>query len=130
MPWYAIIYCLLLLTVGLAGAWDDRRNGQSRVYVTLEILSVVLGVGLVAGFYAIGPLASPLVPVLLCLIFVVMWNVFSARQELRHLATGVLHDPELSASENRWMNWIGAVFVALVCTPAWFFGAVLCWRLL
>jgi hypothetical protein len=133
MPWYAVVYSVLLVGFGVYSAYDDLRLRQSVGYVLMDAGVTLIWVYFVAAYFypALAPVGfGPL----LLLVFAIVWSVIDVRRELRALVRDrpSSYDPELSPRTNLWIDRGVEAFGLLVGTgivvPALIAGVVVAAR--
>lgn len=133
MAWYAVVYALLLVGVGVYSAYDDLRLRQGVGYVLVDAVVTFIWVYFVAAYYR-----STLIPagagLLLLLVFALVWTAIDVRRELRALLRDrpLSYDPELSPRANLWIDRgveaFGVLLGTVVAAPAVLAGVVVAAR--
>ena len=124
MPWWALLYVVLYVIIGVAAAIDDYRSAKGVSWALAELLATALGSLFVVALWreqlqvGLGRTVLPLV------IGVAIWEVVSARHDLSSLKP----DSGLSAEADRTATRLGILLGILLVIPALAAGTVLSWR--
>jgi hypothetical protein len=128
MPWWAAVYSVFIAAVcGLSAVADWRGRQRPSWHIGLDIASGIALVFLIAAAWydqlvaPLGRAAALLFAVLL------IWDIYSTSRDLADLK----QDPELTVSENVWVESGGILVAAVVVAPAYalaLMGVVVGWR--
>lgn len=125
MPWWALVYLILLGASGLIAAWADWREAHAG-WALGELLSTTIAVIFVAAIWDASLRSILGVAVVPLFLGFLLWEIVSAFHDLRN-PDG---DPGLSAAENARADRAGVVMALALLLPAAAAGAFLAWQAL
>ena len=113
MPTIALLYCVLLWSLGVLSIFECRKYGRPRWFAALNFASVVILILLFVGYWARGLVRGLglLAPALF--LFSIIWEVCTA-----HI------DP---VERRPVMKLLEAAFDLLLALPGFWFGGIAVW---
>jgi O-antigen/teichoic acid export membrane protein len=125
VPWWAILYLILLGLTGLFAAREDFRGGKSG-WAIAEVLSTALAATFIiavwhpGGRTSLGPAVVPLFLAFLT------WETVSAVHDIKNAE----FDVALTTRKNAIGKWVGVAMGLLLLAPAVVAGGYLAWHAL
>ena len=123
MPWYAIVYFVVLMGLGVYSAYDDLKDRVSPVYVLVDAMVTILWLYFLVAYSVPG---IALTGLLLAAMFAfgIVWTTVDVHRELqqavRHRPLG--YDSEVSAETNlrvdRGVEGFAVLFGVALGAPA------------
>lgn len=123
MPWWAILYLVILMVVIIISVIKDRIDNKSILYQSGELLSGITGVLFIYSVWnmelitLISWLSVPL------LLYTIIWDQYA----LRHIRKSSY--PDLTEEENRDMDQYSKIFAILFILPCYIAGILLIYKL-
>lgn len=116
MPWWVILYLIILTTVIIISVIKDRIDNKSFYYQSGELISGVTGLLFIYSYWnielitGIGWITIPL------LLYAISWDQYA----LRHMRKS--NYPDLTEEENRDMDKYSKIFAMLFILPCYIAG--------
>ena len=123
MPWWAILYIVILMVVIIISVIKDRIDNKSILYQSGELLSGTTGILFIYSLWnmqLITVLSWLSVPLLL---YIISWDQYA----LRHIRKS--NYPDLTEEENRDMDRYSKIFAILFILPCYIAGILLIYKL-
>ena len=123
MPWWAILYIVILMVVIIISVIKDRIDNKSILYQSGELLSGITGILFIYSLWntqLITVLSWLSVPLLL---YIITWDQYA----LRHIRKS--NYPDLTEEENRDMDRYSKIFAILFILPCYIAGILLIYKL-
>lgn len=119
MPWWVVLYLVVLALLSLAGLVDDARDRRPAWWLGLALSSAVASVALVLAYWEVLPTSPPALLFAL-LVVAVGFDAWSAVRDLR--ADAAAPDPELNPAASVGTRLLGVGLGLLLLLPAWGWG--------
>ena len=123
MPWWAILYLVILTIVIIISVIKDRIDNKSILYQSGELLSSITGFLFIYSVWnmelmtLVSWLSIPL------LLYTITWDQYA----LRHIRKS--NYPDLTEEENRDMDQYSKIFAILFILPCYIAGLLLIYKL-
>ncbi len=122
MPWWAILYLIILSIVIIISVIKEFTDKRNMLYIFAEFLSGTIGLIFIIAIWkdnlaaVIGALVLPL------LLYSISWDLYA----LSHMKKSSYED--LSDQENKDMDKYSKLFAILFVTPCYFSGGLLTYK--
>ncbi|SRR6266566_1797685 len=120
MPWWAFLYCILLLVVWLGSTVDDIRERVSQFWIAVDAITMIAWIFLIVAYFhpaVVGPLGPW---VIIVLAVAVIGTGISVHHDLATLTV----DTRLSERANQVIAFLSSPVTALIFVPAAAFGVL------
>ena len=125
MPWWVIAYVCVLVTVSVAGCWDNYRSSMQLWKQAIGILSASFSVLFVFSYFnhsVIGLIGYMILPML---VVAIVWDVYELQCDLQSMR----EESAASSSVQQGLSYVVMVAVGMVVVPAYIAGFVSASRL-
>ncbi|MDH5765241.1 MAG: hypothetical protein OEZ38_04425 [Gammaproteobacteria bacterium] len=123
MPWWAIVYLVILTTVIVISIIKDRIDQKSIYYQLGELVSGVIGVLFIISYWNLDLIALLSWLSIPLLIYAISWDQYA----LAHLRKS--NYPDLTEEENRDMDKYSRIFAIMFILPCYIAGILIIYKL-
>ena len=126
MPWWVITYVCVLVSVSVAGCWDNYLSSMQWWKQAIGILSALFSVLFVFSYFSHSVLGLVGYMILPMLVVAIAWDMYELQYDLR----SIREENAASGSAQQDMSYVVTVAVGMVVVPAYLAGFASAFRLI